>query len=61
MIAPSCRKALWRRRKRLVPEGMAKRGWTETDLARRRKGDREKLALGLRSQTTMTLAYACQT
>jgi hypothetical protein len=32
-------------------------GWTETDLALRRKGDRAKLALavGLRSQTTMTL------
>jgi hypothetical protein len=31
------------------------RGWTETDLARRRKGDCEKLALavGLRSQTTL--------
>lgn len=40
-------------------DGMAWRGGTETDLDLRRKGDCEKLALavGLRSQTTMTLAW----
>ena len=44
---------------RLVAEDLATRGWTESDLIRRRKGDPEKLAMGhrLRRETTMTVSW----
>ena len=44
---------------RLVGEGLTKLGWTEADLAERKKGDRAKLGLAmtLRAGTTMTLKW----
>lgn len=44
---------------RLARQGLAKLGWTEADLAARRKGDRVKLKLAvkLRAETTMTLKW----
>ena len=44
---------------RLVQEELAKLGWTEAELATRRKGDRAKLKLAvqLRAETTMTLKW----
>jgi len=44
---------------RLVAKELAARGWTEAELARRRKGDPEKLLMAatLRRETTMTLAW----
>jgi len=44
---------------RWVRDGLAKLGWTEAELAQRRKGDRVKLklALKLRAETTMTLKW----
>jgi len=47
---------------RIVKEELEKLGWQEADLIRRRKGDREKLgiALRLRQETTMTLAWTAQ-
>jgi hypothetical protein len=47
------------RAERLAREGLAKLGWTEADLAARRKGDRGKLKLAvtLRAETTMTLKW----
>ncbi len=47
---------------RIVKEELEKLGWQEADLIRRRKGDPEKLgiALRLRQETTMTLAWTAQ-
>jgi len=47
---------------RIVKEELEKLGWQEADLRRRRKGDPEKLgiALRLRQETTMTLAWTAQ-
>jgi len=44
---------------RLVREELAKRGWSEEDLKRRRKGDggKVRIARRLRRETTMTLAW----
>ena len=44
---------------RLLAAELADAGWTEADLAGRRKGDRRKLkvAAKLRSETTMTLGW----
>lgn len=44
---------------RLVREGLRKLGWAEAELAARRKGDGEKLklAMKLRAETTMTLKW----
>jgi len=44
---------------RLAREGLQKLGWTEADLAARKKGDRAKvkLAVKLRAETTMTLKW----
>jgi REP element-mobilizing transposase RayT len=44
---------------RLVREELAKLGWTEADLAQRRKGDSGKVRIArrLRRETTMTLAW----
>jgi hypothetical protein len=41
---------------------LGKLGWTEEDLGRRRKGDPQKvrMALRLRAETTMTLAWIAQ-
>jgi hypothetical protein len=47
---------------RLVREGLAKLGWSESDLAERRKGDPGKVGIArrLRQETTMTLAWIGQ-
>jgi putative transposase len=44
---------------RLVREELAKQGWLEADLGRRRKGDpgKVRIARRLRAETTMTLAW----
>jgi hypothetical protein len=44
---------------RLSREGLRKLGWTEVELAKRSKGDKAKLKLAvqLRSETTMTLKW----
>lgn len=44
---------------RIVAEELARRGWTESSLAVRRKGDGEKVAMAvrLRRETTMTVAW----
>jgi REP element-mobilizing transposase RayT len=44
---------------RLVREELARLGWTETDLAQRRKGDAGKVRIArrLRRETTMTLGW----
>lgn len=44
---------------RLVRDGLAKLGWTEAELAARKKGDKSKmnLALRLRAETTMPLKW----
>jgi putative transposase len=44
---------------RLVREELARLGWTEADLGRRRKGDpgKVRIARRLRAETTMTLAW----
>ena len=47
------------RAERLVREGLVALGWTDGDLARRRKGDpgKVRLARKLRAETTMTLHW----
>ncbi len=47
------------RAQRLVAEELERLGWKEAELARRKKGDRRKVALArrLRSETTMTLSW----
>ena len=47
---------------RIVAEELRRRGWEESELARRRKGDAEKVALAqrLREETTMTLAWIAE-
>jgi len=47
---------------RLAREGLRRRGWTEAELARRRKGDPEKIQLAwrLRRESTMTLKWIAQ-
>jgi hypothetical protein len=44
---------------RLVREGLQKPGWTEAELATRKRGDgaKLKLAVMLRAETTMTLKW----
>ena len=46
----------------LVREGLQKLGWTEADLAARRRGDgaKLKLAVKLRTETTMTLKWIAE-
>jgi len=46
----------------IVREGLRRLGWTEKDLATRRKGDREKvkLAVRLRAETTMTVKWIAE-
>jgi len=53
------REAIEAKAERLVREGLNKLGWAEEDLALARKGDERKvrLAVGLRSNTTMPLAW----
>jgi len=47
---------------RLIKEGLKKVGWREEELVERRKGDpkKVKIALRLRLETTMTLAWIAQ-
>ena len=47
---------------RIVQTALAKAGWTEADLQRRRKGDRWKVrvAARLRAETTMTLKWIAE-
>ena len=47
---------------RLVREALNRLGWTEEDLASRRKGDPAKVRLAgqLRAQTTLPLAWIAQ-
>jgi REP element-mobilizing transposase RayT len=47
---------------RIVAEELARRRWKPEDLARRRKGDAEKLVIAgrLRRETTMTLAWIAE-
>lgn len=47
---------------RIIAEELKARGWTESDLAERRKGDPEKvvLAVRLRTESTMTIAWIAQ-
>jgi len=47
---------------RLVGQELKKLGWGESELARRRKGDGKKIkmALRLRRETTMTMAWIAQ-
>ena len=47
------------RAERLVKAGLRALGWTEKELSRRAKGDKEKVALArqLRAETTMTLRW----
>jgi hypothetical protein len=44
---------------RILAEELQRRGWDQSELQRRRKGDPEKLAIArrLRTETTMTLAW----
>lgn len=53
------REAAEARAERLVVEGLKRRKWSQEDLERLRKGDpgKVKLALELRQQTTMPLAW----
>jgi hypothetical protein len=46
----------------LLEADLGRIGWTEAQLAKRRKGDPQKLemALHLRKQTTMTLAWVAE-
>ncbi|HEV2210754.1 MAG TPA: transposase, partial [Verrucomicrobiae bacterium] len=48
-----------RQAERVLREELSRRGWTEAELSRRRKGDPEKVALAgqLRARTTMTLKW----
>ena len=48
--------------RRIIAQELKRRGWTEQDLRKRRKGDRHKVKLArrLRSETTMTLAWVAQ-
>ena len=45
--------------RRILREEMAKRGWTQADLTRRRKGDPEKIRIAyrIRSETTVTTPW----
>jgi hypothetical protein len=45
-----------------VAEELVRRGWKKEELAKRRKGDKEKvkIALRLRSETPMTLAWIAE-
>jgi hypothetical protein len=46
----------------VVQAELRRRGWTEEELKRRRKGDAEKVAIAwrLRQETTMTLKWLAQ-
>ena len=56
------REAAASRTELLVREQLRARGWKESDLVKRRKGDPEKVAIAqvLRAKTTMTLAWIAQ-
>jgi hypothetical protein len=46
----------------LVAEALHRRGWTEAELQKRRKGDRHKMPMAgrLRGETTMTLKWTAE-
>ena len=48
--------------RRILQEELQQRDWRKPELARRRKGDAEKVAIAhrLRTETTMTLAWIAQ-
>jgi REP element-mobilizing transposase RayT len=50
------------RARRMIAEELKRLGWGESDLTRRRKGDRHKVALArrLRAETTMSLAWIAE-
>ncbi len=56
---PELREADALHAERLVGEELRRRGWTEADLTRRRKGDAEKVQIAwrLRRESTMTLKW----
>lgn len=56
---PEIHESAKQKAERIVIEELKKLGWRETDLANRRKGDADKvrIALRLRSESTMTLAW----
>src|SRR5579859_2157648 len=59
---PELREADLAHAERMVKEQLRRRGWTEGELGRRRKGDPEKVEMAsqLRAQTTMTLKWIAQ-
>jgi len=59
---PESRAAEALRAERLARQELKRRGWTGAELARRRKGDPQKVQIAwrLRSQTTMTLEWIAQ-
>ena len=44
---------------RIVSEALSRRGWTESDLAARRRSDPDKLALAVRRRNQTTLPVKC--
>jgi putative transposase len=50
------------RARRMIAQEVRRLGWAESELARRRKGDRHKVALArrLRAETTMSLAWIAE-
>ncbi len=59
---PELREADLAHAERLLQEELSRRGWTEAELGRRRKGDPGKVELAglLRAHTTMTLKWIAQ-
>lgn len=59
---PELREADTLHAERLVREELRRRGWTEAELGRRRKGDPQKVQIAwrLRRQSTMTLKWIAQ-
>jgi hypothetical protein len=61
-FGPEIRESAQDKAERLVRAELSRLGWTASDLARQRKGAPQKLriALRLRRETTMTLAWIAQ-
>jgi REP element-mobilizing transposase RayT len=59
---PELREAALVHAQRVLREELSRRGWTEAELSRRRKGDPEKVEIAgqLRARTTMTLKWIAQ-
>jgi REP element-mobilizing transposase RayT len=62
-FGPEIQESAEEKAKRLIVEELKRRRWRESELSRRRKGDPEKIkiALRLRQETTMTLAWIAET